>query len=217
MQTSRPGSQVGFAASQPQPLFGGGQSVMNGGGGSWVSVQGSQIPIGQASQISSQPLYEDIPLQTGNLNAYQARENILNVDVDNAHPSASQQPRAPRSTISASGGAVKKAAQPPRPNIPNSTPAVNTAPAASQLPPPVPEDIDDDDEEDADIIMAVDYRGRRLGCCFYTEVDETLWFMNDLVVYGGGTAASVADGANGAGGLIAAGKEILEGCTLILR
>ncbi|KAJ6257392.1 hypothetical protein Dda_8281 [Drechslerella dactyloides] len=40
----------------------------------------------------------------------------------------------------------------------------------------------DDEEEDKDIIMAVDYRGKRLGCTFYTEEDETLWFVNDIQV-----------------------------------
>ena len=47
--------------------------------------------------------------------------------------------------------------------------------------------IDGQDEEeeqdgDKDVIMAVDYRGRRLGCSFYTEQDEILWFVNDIEV-----------------------------------
>ncbi|KAF3913411.1 hypothetical protein ABW20_dc0109215 [Dactylellina cionopaga] len=45
--------------------------------------------------------------------------------------------------------------------------------------------------------MAVDYHGRRLGCSFYTEEDETLWFVNDIEVTmlggGGGAAKEVLD------------------------
>ncbi|KAK6530659.1 MutS protein msh5 [Arthrobotrys megalospora] len=52
-------------------------------------------------------------------------------------------------------------------------------------------------DEDKDIIMAVDYRGRRLGCSFYTEEDETLWFVNDIEVNlfgaGGGAAREVLE------------------------
>ncbi|KAF3286925.1 MutS protein msh5 [Orbilia oligospora] len=41
-----------------------------------------------------------------------------------------------------------------------------------------------EEEQDGDkaVIMAIDYRGRRLGCSFYTEQDETLWFVNDIEV-----------------------------------
>ncbi|KAF3312754.1 MutS protein msh5 [Orbilia oligospora] len=46
--------------------------------------------------------------------------------------------------------------------------------------------IDGEAEEEQDVdkavIMAIDYRGRRLGCSFYTEQDETLWFVNDIEV-----------------------------------
>lgn len=61
--------------------------------------------------------------------------------------------------------------------------------------------IDGEDEEeqngDKDIVMAVDYRGRRLGCSFYTEQDETLWFVNDIEIdmfgAGGGAAREVLE------------------------
>ncbi|KAK6359117.1 MutS protein msh5 [Orbilia brochopaga] len=41
---------------------------------------------------------------------------------------------------------------------------------------------DDDEEEDKEVVMAVDYRGRKLGCTFYREQDRTLWFVNDINV-----------------------------------
>ncbi|KAF3171553.1 MutS protein msh5 [Orbilia oligospora] len=45
-------------------------------------------------------------------------------------------------------------------------------------------DGEGEEEQDGDkaVIMAIDYRGRRLGCSFYTEQDETLWFVNDIEV-----------------------------------
>ncbi|KAF3214919.1 MutS protein msh5, variant 2, partial [Orbilia oligospora] len=56
-----------------------------------------------------------------------------------------------------------------------------------------------EEEQDGDkaVIMAIDYRGRRLGCSFYTEQDETLWFVNDIEVN--------IFGANGG-----AAREVLE-------
>ncbi|KAF3940947.1 hypothetical protein ABW19_dt0205564 [Dactylella cylindrospora] len=49
-----------------------------------------------------------------------------------------------------------------------------------------------DDDHEHDIILAVDYRSKRLGCTFYTESDETLWFVNDIQVnvWGAGAATS---------------------------
>lgn len=58
---------------------------------------------------------------------------------------------------------------------------------------------DEDEEEDKGIIMAVDYRGKRLGCTFYTEEDETLWFVNDIQVSMFGPEGGAA-------------KEVLESC-----
>ncbi|EPS45841.1 hypothetical protein H072_260 [Dactylellina haptotyla CBS 200.50] len=62
-------------------------------------------------------------------------------------------------------------------------------------------DVTCEDDEDGyyekGVMMAIDYRGGRLGCSFFTEQDETLWFVNDIEVN-----MSAASGG--------AAKEILE-------
>ncbi|EWC48920.1 hypothetical protein DRE_00225 [Drechslerella stenobrocha 248] len=44
------------------------------------------------------------------------------------------------------------------------------------------EEEEDEEEQEKEVVMAIDYRGKRLGCTFYTEHDETLWFVNDIQV-----------------------------------
>ncbi|KAK6500442.1 MutS protein msh5 [Arthrobotrys musiformis] len=85
----------------------------------------------------------------------------------------------------------------PQPEAPRSSTAASNPPIVGDI--SAQNDDDDDEEEDGekDIIMAVDYRGRRLGCSFYTEEDETLWFVNDIEV-------------NLFGGSGGAAKEVLE-------
>ncbi|KAF3910543.1 hypothetical protein ABW21_db0201173 [Orbilia brochopaga] len=43
-------------------------------------------------------------------------------------------------------------------------------------------DNDEEEDEDKEVVMAVDYRVKKLGCTFYTEQDQTLWFVNDIHV-----------------------------------
>ncbi|KAK6355696.1 MutS protein msh5 [Orbilia javanica] len=88
----------------------------------------------------------------------------------------------------------------------SSTPSARTPNAG--LAEEIASQIEDEDQEeedgDKDIIMAVDYRGRRLGCSFYTEQDETLWFVNDVEVNMSGSSGGAA-------------KEILESLRLQIQ
>ncbi|KAK6337597.1 MutS protein msh5 [Orbilia blumenaviensis] len=69
-----------------------------------------------------------------------------------------------------------------QPDIPrSSTQTLNRDPVQYVESEPNSEDDEDQDRE-KDIVMAVDCRGRRLGCSFYTEQDETLWFVNDIEI-----------------------------------
>jgi DNA mismatch repair protein MSH5 len=40
--------------------------------------------------------------------------------------------------------------------------------------------LDSDDDDSEDVIMAVDQRGSKIGCCYYTYATETLSFMEDI-------------------------------------
>jgi len=42
------------------------------------------------------------------------------------------------------------------------------------------QDEEDEEDDSEDIIMAIDQKGPKIGCAYYTAADETLSFMEDI-------------------------------------